>query len=69
MIKNVTVCPRKKRIKVKGKRCMKCQHYNKQKWFSKDGPVEVFCSFDMNAPETNVLKNMKKFTDGKLGNE
>ena len=55
-VKKVTECPMKKRLKVKDEKCKKCEFYNPKKWYSAQGPVEVFCSYIMNAEEKKRLK-------------
>ncbi len=55
-IKEITQCPKNKRIKVKGKKCSKCEYFNKKKWYSRIGEVSVFCTYDMTETEKKYLK-------------
>jgi len=69
-LNNVTVCPKNKNTKPKGKKCKKCEFYNPKEWFSYNKRIEVFCEFDMNSRERGFLKNplkaLKEYKDNKV---
>ena len=55
-IKKIIDCPLGKRLKVKDKKCKKCEHYNPKKWYCKGVEVDTFCDYVMNETEKKYLK-------------
>jgi len=62
-MKKIIKCPLNKKtvilrknIKLKGKECKQCEHYNSKKWYSYKGEVDVFCMYN----ELPMLKDVIK---------
>ena len=57
MIKTkIDKCPKNKKIKVKGKTCLKCNYHNTKKIKSPMGEISnVFCTFEMTETEKNYI--------------
>jgi len=65
-MKKINKCPLDKKtllgndIKLKGKQCKKCEHYNEKRWYSYKGEVEVFCQYKVMPMVKDVLKGKRK---------
>ena len=55
-IKKILECPLNKKTKLQGRKCKKCEHYCKRKWFSSGGEVEIFCLHGWSETEKRYLK-------------
>ena len=51
----IKTCPLKKNVKVKDKKCKKCEYYNPKRWFSVNKEVDVFCTVEMYEKEKKYL--------------
>jgi hypothetical protein len=54
--KKIKKCPKSKLIKLKGKKCKKCEFYSPKKWYVKGEEIDVFCTYHMTPVERKFIK-------------